>query len=99
LPKEQLVGWNWPSQLAEVIYIDGFGNAFTGIRGDELDTGLHLVVSGRSIGHAPTFEAVAAGTPFWYVNSCGLVEVAVNGGSAAHVLGLVAGTAVKLIEG
>ena len=34
---------------------------------------------------------VAPGKTFWYVNSQGLVEIAVNGGSAAAVLSLALG--------
>ena len=37
----------------------------------------------RTIAPAPTFSAVPPGAAFWYVNSNGLVEIAVNGGRAA----------------
>jgi S-adenosylmethionine hydrolase len=39
---------------------------------------------------------VPAGQPFWYANSSGLVEIAVNGGSAAAQLGLALGTPVAV---
>jgi S-adenosylmethionine hydrolase len=37
---------------------------------------------------------VPAGTPFWYVNSLGLVEIAVNQGRADQCLELAIGDAV-----
>ena len=44
--------------------------------------------AGEPIGHAATFSAVPPGEAFWYVNSNGLVEIAVNGGRADRALGL-----------
>ena len=38
---------------------------------------------------------ILPGAPFWYANSSGLVEVAVNQGHAARRLGLAVGTAVS----
>jgi S-adenosylmethionine hydrolase len=45
---------------------------------------------------AETFSAVAEGEAFWYVNSNGLVEIAVNRGRADRVLGLAVGTPVSI---
>jgi S-adenosylmethionine hydrolase len=80
--------------LAEIIYVDHYGNAFTGIRATNASTSRQLVVGGHEIGHASVFSAVAAGTAFWYANSVGLVEIAVNGGNAARALDLAVGQAV-----
>jgi S-adenosylmethionine hydrolase len=80
--------------LAEVIYVDHFGNAFTGIRARNLPATRQLVAQGREIAYARVFAEVAPGTAFWYENSSGLVEIAVSGGSAARTLGLVVGTPV-----
>ena len=80
--------------LEEVIYVDHYGNAFTGIRVLDVSTSRRLVSRGQEIGHASVFSAVAPGTPFWYENSLGLVEIAVNKGSAARVLDLAIGERV-----
>jgi hypothetical protein len=80
--------------LAEVIYIDHFGNAFTGLRGASLDQGALLMAGGREIAYARVFSDVASGALFWYVNSIGLVEVAANGASAAALLDLRPGAQV-----
>jgi S-adenosylmethionine hydrolase len=57
------------------------------------------VPSPRRPGWAPaaTFAAVAEGEAFWYVNSNGLVEIAVNRGRADRSLGLAIGSAVAVI--
>ena len=84
----------WPDDLPEVVYIDHYGNALTGLRGQALPESARLVAGGRAIGHAATFSAVPPGEAFWYVNSNGLVEIAVNGGRADRVLALGIGSAV-----
>ncbi|HEX5455088.1 MAG TPA: SAM-dependent chlorinase/fluorinase [Stellaceae bacterium] len=79
---------DWPDDLAEIVYIDHFGNALTGMRGEAVPAGTRLAVGGRAVPHAETFSAVPQGAAFWYVNSNGLVEIAVNRGRADQVLGL-----------
>jgi hypothetical protein len=90
-----LVGSGWPDDLPEVIYIDGFGNCMTGIRGGQWDKGRPMHLAGGEISHARTFCEVPAGTPLWYVNSLGLVEIAVNQGRADQCLELAIGDAVR----
>jgi len=80
--------------LAEIIYLDHYGNAFTGLRARGIPTSRRPVVRGREIGHGSVFSGVAPGTAFWYENSAGLVEIAVNGGSAARLLSLGIGEPV-----
>jgi S-adenosylmethionine hydrolase len=82
---------DWPDDLAAVIYIDRYGNAWTGLRASILPAGAVLTVRGRRLARARTFSDVPAGEAFWYENSSGLAEVAVNGGSAAALLGIEAG--------
>ncbi len=79
-----------------VIYIDGFGNAMTGIQGGALATDAVLETGPHRLSRADTFSAVSPGTAFWYVNSLGLVELAVNQGSAATALGLQVGSPVAV---
>ncbi len=80
-----------------VIYIDGFGNAMTAIQGRALATEAVLEVGSRRLSRADTFSAVPPGTAFWYVNSLGLVELAVNHGSAAAALDLGVGSPVAVV--
>ena len=83
--------------LAEVIYLDHYGNAWTGLRAAAVAPTRRLAVAGREFGHARVFGEAPSGAAFWYENSSGLVEIAVNRGSAARVLGLAIGTPVALI--
>jgi len=80
--------------LAELIYVDHYGNCFTGLRARGVPETNRLAVGGREVPHARVFAEVPAGTAFWYENSSGLVEVAVNRGSAAAELGLAVGMPV-----
>lgn len=86
----------WPDDLAAVVYIDHYGNAMTGLRAANIDMHATLAVSGRHLQHAAVFSAVAPGMPFWYENSIGLVEIAVNKGSAAQTLGLKPGDKIHV---
>ena len=74
--------------LREIIYIDHYGNAFSGLRAQDLPRGARIVIGGRALGHARVFSAVPAGEVFWYENSLGLVEIAGNACSVAATLGL-----------
>jgi S-adenosylmethionine hydrolase len=80
--------------LPEIIYVDHYGNAMTGLRADATRRDGVLVASGRQISQAPVFSAVPPGTPFWYPNSLGLIEIAVNQGRAAEDLQLEIGEPV-----
>ena len=87
---------DWPDDLAEIIYIDSFGNAITGIRASTLDSEIELTVKRRYVGHAETYSRVPPGEPFWYENSNGLVEIAINRGSVAEQFDLGIGSPVGL---
>ncbi|QKT04140.1 SAM-dependent chlorinase/fluorinase [Ectothiorhodospiraceae bacterium 2226] len=85
------------ADLWEVVYVDHYGNAITGIRAQRCAAGARLRVGGRTLSGARTFCDVPVGEAFWYVNANGLVEIAVNQGSAARVLGLEVGAQVGLM--
>ena len=87
----------WPADLAEIVYIDHFGNAMTGIRGDVLATNQAITVNGYRIGWARTFSDVNLGEGFWTINSSGLVEIAVNQGSAKSDFDLRVGDIVNIV--
>ena len=78
----------------EVIYLDGYGNVFTGIRSAVLEQTAVLQIRGETIAHAGIFAEAAGDRPFWYVNSIGLVEIACNRASAAARLGIRIGDRV-----
>jgi hypothetical protein len=83
--------------LAEIIYVDHYGNAMTGMRAANVPPQARLRVNGHDVPSARVFAEVAAGEVFWYENSIGLLEIAVNRGSAASRLSLAAGSPVTLL--
>ena len=88
---------DWPDDLAEIVYVDHFGNALTGLRASMLPPEARLAVAGRALERATTFGDRPPDTAFWYENSNGLAEIAVNRGRADRDLGLVVGSAVEII--
>jgi S-adenosylmethionine hydrolase len=80
----------WPDDFSEVVYIDHFGNAMTGLRTAMVPPNARLAAAGRILEWARTFSDLPPGMAFWYENSNGLVEIAVNQGRAdrwPHVAG------------
>lgn len=102
----ELLGEQWdealvtedPGDLEEIIYIDHYGNAMTGIRATKSAQGQLQLSSGSLISAARTFSDVAPGKGFWYANSLGLIEIAVNQGSAAERFELDIGTPIELLQ-
>ncbi|HZU89850.1 MAG TPA: SAM-dependent chlorinase/fluorinase [Stellaceae bacterium] len=87
---------DWPDDLSEIVYIDHFGNAMTGLRAAGLAEGTRLCAGGRRLSRAATFSDVAEGEAFWYENANGLAEIAVNAGHAGAALGLGVGSPVRI---
>jgi len=87
----------WPRDLAEIVYIDHFGNAITGIRASELSDERCLQLQDRRVVRGRTFSAVPEGQAFWYENANGLAEIAVNRGRADEVLGAEIGAKVHIV--
>ena len=98
-PTDTAARADWPDDLAEVAYIDHFGNAMTGLRATRLSPDAVLVAAGRRLTHARTFSDVSTGSAFWYENANGLVEIAVNQGRADVELALGIGTPVSIADG
>jgi S-adenosylmethionine hydrolase len=82
----------WPDELRRVVYIDRYGSAITGTRAGAMRDTATVRINGHSLSRARTFTAVSPGAAFWYENSSGLVEIAVNRGRADHQLGITVGT-------
>jgi S-adenosylmethionine hydrolase len=80
--------------LPEIIYVDHFGNAHTGIRASGIPREALLAVGELRLSYARVFSEVAEAAAFWYENSQGLVEIVVNRGSAAQLLQLKIGDGV-----
>ena len=89
---------DWPDDLAEIVYIDHYGNALTGLRGDAVNPTAKLRAGGRVVTPARTFSAAPVGKICWYVNSNGLVEIAVNRGRADTMLKLKIGSPVTIAD-
>jgi S-adenosyl-L-methionine hydrolase (adenosine-forming) len=86
-----------PRDLAEVIYIDHYGNALTGLRAGNLSRSAKIEVGVDQLAYARVFADVPAGQAFWYENSAGLAEIAVACGSAAERMGLQVGDAIRVL--
>jgi len=82
--------------VARVIHLDRFGNAITNLAAGAIPAGARVVVRGEPVPLARTYGDVAAGAPLAVVGSAGLLEVAVNQGSAAHRFGLARGDEVRV---
>lgn len=91
-----LFGYDWPRSLQEVVYIDHYGNAITGLDSSDISVDCRLEVGGMELRYAPTFTKVEPNGLFWYLNSSDLVEIAQNGASAAHTLKLQIGSSIRL---
>lgn len=87
---------DWPDDLAQIIYVDGFGNCITGVRASTLSSDARVQVSSRTLAPARTFGDQAHGDAFWYRNANGLVEIAVNQKRADRTLNLQVGTPIQI---
>jgi S-adenosylmethionine hydrolase len=86
----------WPDELLRVVYLDRYGNAVTGTRAVAVADKATLRVNGHVLHRATTFTEAEPGMAFWYANSSGLVEIAVNRGRADRQLDLAVGTPFDL---
>ena len=95
-PVESIRRHEWPDDLHEIVYIDGFGNAITGIRASTIPPEVDISASDACIKHARTFSDVSPGTAFWYESSNGSVVIGVNQNRADTVLGLKLGAPITI---
>ena len=92
----QKLALQWPENLYEIVYIDGYGNGITGISADAVDPASVLRLSSQDIHYAQKFADVSPNQGFWYKNSMGLIEVAVNQGNAQSQYQFDIGSPVSL---
>lgn len=81
-------------ELPRVIYVDHFGNAWVGVRNVPKDA--RVSAAGELFKHSESFGFVGKGEGFWFNNSVGLLELAVNRGNAASTFGLKVGDPVQV---
>jgi len=81
-PFQKAGQYRFGDELAEIIYIDRFGNLMTGIRFSGFDQLMSVWFNDVNIKQANVFSDVAKGDAFYYNNSQGLLEIAINSGSA-----------------
>jgi S-adenosylmethionine hydrolase len=85
------------SDLARIIYIDHFGNAMTGLRSASLSARGQIKIAGCLLSFVRVFDEAQDDVPFWYVNSLGLVEIAMKCDNVAALLGLTPGMALEVL--
>jgi S-adenosylmethionine hydrolase len=103
--EKEILGERWdealitqdPGDLEAIIYIDGYGNAMTGVRAIKSAQTRIRLPSGDLLSVAQTFHDVDLGEGFWYENSLGLIEIAVNQGCAAKVFNLDVGMPIEFV--
>lgn len=94
LERYQLIGHHWPAELAQVLYVDHYGNLITGLQAEHADGTATLRLGETRINAARTFCMLPPGTAFWYRNAFDLVEIAVNQGQAHQRFGVGSGAKV-----
>ncbi len=91
----QVVTQDDGSVTGTIIYTDRFGNLITNMRGTELPLRPRVTVAGRVIeGLSKSFEEAGRSELLAIVGSTGRLEIAVNRGSAAKMLGASVGEPV-----
>jgi len=86
-----------PGDLSEVIHVDHYGNALTGMRARHVPRSALIAVGHHRLPYARVFAEAPVGRAFWYENSVGLVELAANRASAVRLLGIEVGDPVRII--
>lgn len=88
----------WPIDLPEIIYIDHYGNAMTGLRSEAVTLQQSIYLGDNKLCYARTFAEVPVGKAFWYVNSIDMVELAVNQGSYAKRYSAYVGQTIRVAD-
>ncbi len=86
----------WPDDLFEVVYVDRYGNAMTGVRASTVNPATVLEIKQHRLRYARTFSEGTRGEAFWYENANGLVEFALREASVASQLDIRVGDEFSL---
>ena len=70
----------------------------TGVRACSVSEQTRIEIANRSLVRARTFADMPEGQAFWFENSSGLIELAMNKASISKRLGLAEGNGVELIS-
>jgi S-adenosyl-L-methionine hydrolase (adenosine-forming) len=108
-PAADLLTYRWATAIADeegiqgwVVHIDGYGNLITNIPG-ELITPAHnqhlkIYVGTHILGRVSrTYADVSPGEPAAVTGSSGMIEIVINKGNAAEMLGVQKGAPVSVI--
>lgn len=90
--------------VGAVLWVDGFGNLTTNVSETVLARSfrggrLSITIAGHVVPFRSSYAGVAAGRPVALVNSSDLVEIALNGGSAAVRFDAGPGSAIEIRRG
>ncbi|MEH6403086.1 MAG: SAM-dependent chlorinase/fluorinase [Sneathiella sp.] len=89
--------FDWPNDVSEIVYIDHYGNAITGVKaGPEIKA---IGVGAKTLPISKTFSSVPKKMPLAYGNANGLIEIAVNQGRADDYFNLSVGSSLNLVCG
>ncbi len=97
LPLEEIRHVEFSDDVAEVVYIDGFGNLMSGIRAASLNAEEGVMIAGRMLARRQTYADGECGSLFVYENAVGLMEVAAVGANAQNILGVSLGAPIKIV--
>ena len=99
---------DWQGIRATIVHVDRFGNAITNlthadyeawcIRWDVREPIVEVVSAKASLPICRTYSDMPRGQPLALFGSSERLEIAVNGGSAAHILQLRRGEAVRVLR-
>src|SRR5688572_20962871 len=59
---------SWPDELWQIVYLDRFGNAITGMRASSIAATARLTVGAHIFEPRRVFSEAEPGLPFWYEN-------------------------------
>ena len=96
MPIGRLRRLEWPDDLSEIIYIDDFGNALTGLRFKMVPNDANVTINSLAIPRGEKFLDVPKGSLIYYENSNGLLEIAVNQGRAEERMEIALGVKVAI---
>ncbi|WP_417789102.1 SAM hydrolase/SAM-dependent halogenase family protein [Terasakiella pusilla] len=97
LPLDQLVILEEEQNHYAIAHIDDFGNCWVSIPDFEISKEATILIKNHHFFYSAVFSDTEKGKPFWYINSSGFVEIAVNQGDAAGRFNLTIGDRVNFI--
>ena len=86
---------NWSDNLAEIIYIDVYGNLVTGINTKDISKDSILIYKKRRIPYARTYSEMNSNKYYWTSNSKNLLEITTNSRNTAKSLSSQIGESVE----